>query len=97
VTTPEPVTAEPAAEVFVPEAERIGRIATPARVIVACVPILLMLLTPLLPFATTPTLWFGVPAVMVWTGATVVLTIVVLQVIDVGISRQTAAAKAARR
>lgn len=84
-------------DAFVPEADRIGRIATPARVAAACVPILLMVLTPLLPFATTPTLWFGLPAVLVWVAGTVVLSVAVLQVIDRGIARQSAAADGAGR
>jgi hypothetical protein len=74
--------------------ERIGPIATPRRVAVACLPILGMTLIPLLPFAITPTLWFGIPAVMVWMAAMVVLTVVILQLIDRGITRQAAAAHA---
>jgi hypothetical protein len=65
-----------------------GRIATPARVAVACIPIVLMLVTPLLPFAQNPTLWFGMPAVLVWMALNVVLTVVLLNVIDAGIRRQ---------
>ncbi|MGN8027595.1 hypothetical protein [Microbacterium sp. 22242] len=65
-----------------------GRIATPGRVAVACIPILLILITPLMPFAEHPTLWFGLPAVIVWMAFTVVLTVVLLNVIDVGIRRQ---------
>lgn len=78
---------------FVPETDVIGRIATPARVAVACIPILLMTVTPLLPFAITPTLWFNVPAVMVWIAALLVLTVLILQVIDRGINRQAAQAR----
>ncbi|HKT57748.1 MAG TPA: hypothetical protein VJR25_13335 [Microbacterium sp.] len=65
-----------------------GRIATPARVVIACVPVLLILVTPFLPFAVTPTLWFGVPAVLVWMAFTVILTVVLLNVVDAGIRRQ---------
>jgi hypothetical protein len=49
-----------------------------------------MTITPLLPFATTPTTWFGVPAVLVWIAALVVLTVLALQVVDRSINRQTA-------
>jgi hypothetical protein len=73
---------------FVPETDVIGRIATPGRVAVACVPIVLMTITPLLPFATTPTTWFGMPAVLVWVAALVVLTVRILQVIDRRINHQ---------
>ena len=65
-----------------------GRIATPARVAVACIPILLMLITPLMPFAANPTLWFGMPAVLVWMAINVVLTVILLNLIDLGIRRQ---------
>ena len=65
-----------------------GRIATPGRVVLACIPVVLILVTPFLPFAVTPTLWFGVPAVLVWMAFTVVLTVVLLNVIDLGIRRQ---------
>jgi hypothetical protein len=65
-----------------------GRIATPGRVVIACIPIVLILATPFLPFAITPTLWFGVPAVLVWMAFTVILTVVLLNVIDIGIRRQ---------
>ena len=47
-----------------------------------------MLVTPLLPFAQNPTLWFGMPAVLVWMALNVVLTVVLLNVIDAGIRRQ---------
>ena len=73
---------------FVPETDVIGRIATPGRVAAACVPIVLMTITPLLPFATTPTTWFGVPAVLVWVAALVVWTVATLQVVDRRINYQ---------
>ncbi|MGO4680369.1 hypothetical protein [Microbacterium sp. 2MCAF23] len=65
-----------------------GRIATPARVAVAGIPVLLILITPFLPFAVTPTLWWGVPAVLVWMAFNVVLTVALLNVVDAGIRRQ---------
>jgi hypothetical protein len=74
------------------QTEAVGRVATPGRVAAACVPIVLMTITPLLPFATTPTTWFGVPAVLVWVAALVGLTVATLQVIDCRINRRTAPA-----
>jgi hypothetical protein len=68
-----------------------GRIATPGRVVVACIPIVLILATPFLPFAITPTLWFGLPAVLVWMAFAVILTVVLLNLIDLGIRRQVRA------
>jgi len=65
-----------------------GRIATPSRVVIACIPVVLILVTPFLPFAVTPTLWFGVPAVLVWMALNVILTVVLLNVVDAGIRRQ---------
>ena len=78
--------------VAVPETDVIGRIATPGRLALAGLPCLGLVATPLLPFATTPTLWFGLPAVLVWMAMMIVLTVVVLHVIDLGISRQAARA-----
>ena len=77
----------------VPETDIIGRIATPGRMALAGLPCLGLVVTPLLPFATAPTLWFGLPAVMVWMAMLIVLTVAVLQVIDRGISRQAAQAR----
>lgn len=68
-----------------------GRIATPARVVVACLPVLLILITPFLPFAVTPTLWWGMPAVLVWMAFNVVLTVALLNLVDAGIRRQVLA------
>ncbi|OPX09843.1 hypothetical protein [Mycobacterium sp. AT1] len=77
----------------VPQGDSTGRrVATPGRVTAACVPIVLMTVTPLLPFATTPTMWFGIPAVLFWIAGLVVATVATLQVIDRGINRETAAA-----
>jgi hypothetical protein len=72
------------------ETDAVGRVATPGRVAAACVPIVLMTITPLLPFATTPTTWFGVSAVLVWIAALVVLTVATLQVVDRRINRRPA-------
>lgn len=71
------------------------RVATPRRVAVAVVPIIAMLITPFLPFAQHPTLWFGMPAVLVWMAIIVVVTVVILNVVDRSIARQAAAYTAA--
>lgn len=76
----------------VPETDVIGRIATPGRLALAGLPCVGLVATPLLPFATTPTLWFGLPAVLVWMALMILLTVAVLQAIDRGISKQAARA-----
>ncbi|GAA3702363.1 hypothetical protein GCM10023081_43470 [Arthrobacter ginkgonis] len=58
------------------------RLATPGRLALAALPIIGFFATPWLPFAREATLWFGFPAVMVWFGLMVLLTVAVLQVID---------------
>lgn len=74
---------------FVAEDDRSPRIATPRRIACACIPITGIITTPLYPFAITPTLWLGIPAVMVWMASMVVLTVVILNLIDIGVRRQT--------
>lgn len=58
------------------------RLASPGRLALASLPVIGFFATPFLPFATTPTLWFGLPAVMVWFAAMVLLTVLVLQLVD---------------
>lgn len=58
------------------------RLASPWRVALAMIPVAGFLATPFLPFAHTPTLWFGWPAVLVWTTLLVVLTVAILQFIE---------------
>jgi hypothetical protein len=41
-----------------------------------------LLLSPLLPFVNTPTLWFGLPAIMVWMGVLVLLITPVLAALE---------------
>lgn len=62
---------------------------TPTRAALAALPIVLITITPFLPFATTPTRWFGAPAVLVWMALMVLLTLAVLQIIDVGVNRES--------
>ncbi|MHA3723570.1 hypothetical protein ACXR2T_06795 [Leucobacter sp. HY1910] len=58
------------------------RLFTPGRFGIVCLPALGFLVIPFLPFATTPTLWFGLPAVLVWSAAMVVLSVVALQIVE---------------
>lgn len=58
------------------------RLASPTRVGMALVPVIGILATPFLPFAQTPTLWFGWPAVLVWTAFLVLLTVATLHLIE---------------
>ncbi|MEB4613983.1 hypothetical protein [Leucobacter sp. M11] len=53
-----------------------GRLAT------ALIPAAGFFATPFLPFAQEPTLWFGLPAVLVWSAGMVILTVITLQVIE---------------
>ena len=55
---------------------------TPGRAVAGAVPIILITLTPFFPFASTPTRWFGLPAVLVWVFRLVLLTLLVLQLVD---------------
>jgi hypothetical protein len=41
-----------------------------------------MIITPFLPFVSTPTLWFGLPSAIIWMGLMIIATIVALQVIE---------------
>lgn len=53
-----------------------GRLAT------AVIPAVGFFATPFLPFAQEPTLWFGIPAVLIWSAAMVILTVITLQLIE---------------
>jgi uncharacterized protein (DUF983 family) len=59
------------------------RLATPWRIVVAFIPSLGFLAIPFLPFAQHATLWFGLPAVLVWTLLMVILSVAALQIVDV--------------
>lgn len=59
------------------------RLFTPGRFCIVSLPAFGFLAIPFLPFATTPTLWLGVPAVLVWSAAMVVFSVVALQIVDV--------------
>lgn len=57
-------------------------LASPKRLTIASVPILGMIITPFLPFVSTPTLWLGLPSAIVWMGLMIVATIIALQIIE---------------
>lgn len=61
---------------------------TATQVIVACIPVLLIIFTPWLPFANEPSLILGIPTMIVWMAALVVAIVVILQIIDRQISRR---------
>jgi ribose/xylose/arabinose/galactoside ABC-type transport system permease subunit len=68
-----------------------GRIAVPA------IPCLGMLITPFLPFTTSPTLWFGVPAPIVWVVAMIVLLVVALRIVEASYRRAVGPQREAAR
>lgn len=57
-------------------------LASPKRLTIAAFPVLGMIVTPFLPFVSTPTLWLGLPAAIVWMGLMIIATVVALQVIE---------------
>ncbi|UOQ57136.1 hypothetical protein MUN78_16010 [Leucobacter allii] len=58
------------------------RLFTPARFAIVCIPALGFLAIPFLPFAGEPELWFGLPAVLVWSALMVLLTVAALQIVE---------------
>jgi len=59
------------------------RLFTPGRFAIISVPALGFFAIPFLPFATTPTLWLGMPAVLVWSAVMVLLSVGALQIVEV--------------
>lgn len=57
-------------------------LASPKRLAIAAIPVVGIFATPFLPFAYIPTLWFGIPAVLVWFALLVILTVVTLQIVE---------------
>ncbi|WP_136017914.1 hypothetical protein [Arthrobacter silvisoli] len=57
-------------------------LASPKRLSIAAVPIIGMIATPFLPFVSTPTLWLGLPAAIVWMGLMIIATVAALQIIE---------------
>ena len=57
-------------------------LASPGRIALPAIPAVGMLITPFLPFATTPTIWFGMPAPIVWVLAMILLLVVALRLVE---------------
>lgn len=55
---------------------------SPTRLVIAAIPVLGFLATPLLPFVNGPHLWFGVPSTLVWTALCVIGTVVALRFVE---------------
>ena len=58
------------------------RLFTPGRFAIVCVPSLGFFAIPFLPFAQEPVLWFGLPAVLVWSVLMVLLSVAALQIVE---------------
>lgn len=57
-------------------------LASPKRLTIALLPVVGIVITPFLPFVSTPTFVFGLPAAAVWMAAMVVGTVVALQMVE---------------
>ncbi|RBP64915.1 hypothetical protein DFO66_10521 [Brevibacterium sanguinis] len=79
------------------EPTRPKRTVTATQVIIACIPALLIIFTPVFPFANEPGLILGVPTVIVWMAALVVAIVAILQIIDRQITAREDALEAERR
>jgi protein-S-isoprenylcysteine O-methyltransferase Ste14 len=55
-----------------------------ARAVVVLVPVVALLVTVFLPFVNRPALWIGLPSVMVWTGAWVLVLSAALAWVEFG-------------
>jgi len=58
------------------------RLASPRRLLIVLPPAIGFFATPFLPFASTPTLWLGCPALLWWIAAMVAATLVSLFVVE---------------
>lgn len=59
------------------------RLFTPGRLAIVAVPALGFFAIPFLPFAQRPELWFGLPAVLIWSALMVLLSVAALQIVEV--------------
>ena len=57
-------------------------LASPKRLAIAAVPVTGMIITPFLPFVSTPTLWLGLPSAIVWMGLMIIASVTALQIIE---------------
>jgi fatty acid desaturase len=60
-----------------------AKLLTPGRAAIIAIPMIGFFSTPFWPFAKDATLWFGIPAVLVWAAILVILTVVSIQVVEV--------------
>ena len=57
-------------------------LATPGRMALPAIPSIGMIITPFFPFSVTPTLWFGMPAPIVWVLAMILLLVIALRLVE---------------
>ncbi|WP_415857209.1 hypothetical protein [Sinomonas sp. G460-2] len=67
-------------------------LASPRRLTIALAPVVGIVVTPFLPFVSTPTFVAGIPAAVVWMAAMVVATVVALQIVERSYQRDGGAA-----
>lgn len=57
-------------------------LASPKRLTIALTPVVGIIITPFLPFVSSPTFWFGLPAAAVWMAAMVICAVLALQIVE---------------
>ena len=57
-------------------------LASPKRLTIALIPVVGIIISPFLPFVSTPTFVAGIPAAAVWMAAMVIGTVVALQIVE---------------
>ncbi|MFJ3957509.1 hypothetical protein [Arthrobacter sp. NPDC090010] len=57
-------------------------LASPKRLTIALTPVVGIIITPFLPFVSTPTFWFGIPAAAVWMTGMVIGAVAALQIVE---------------
>ncbi|NUP75815.1 MAG: hypothetical protein HOQ07_14415 [Sinomonas sp.] len=67
-------------------------LASPKRLAIALTPVVGIVITPFLPFVSSPTFVFGLPAAVVWMAAMVVGTVLALQLVELSYQREGGAA-----
>lgn len=67
-------------------------LASPKRLAIALTPVVGIVITPFLPFVSSPTFVFGLPAAVVWMAAMVVGTVLALQLVERSYQREGGAA-----
>jgi hypothetical protein len=67
-------------------------LASPKRLAIALTPVVGIVITPFLPFVSSPTFVFALPAAVVWMAAMVVGTVLALQLVELSYQREGGAA-----